>query len=261
MCKVLKVSRNSYYKSLSKKQSKHELENQMIENQILEIYDASKKCYGSPKINIALKEFGINISLKRTQRIMRKLGIRSIIVKKYRPTSSKNKVVEKVNVLKRDFSTNKINEKWVTDITYIYTIKDGWCYLASVMDLHTRKIIGHSMSKYIDSALALQAVKNALKLQKPTSNLILHSDLGTQYTSLEFEEYILNTEIITHSYSGKGCPYDNACIESFNASLKKEEVYRVTYYDFNALKLAIFEYIESWYNRRRIHGSIGYISP
>lgn len=123
------------------------------------------------------------------------------------------------------------------------------------------EIIGHAMSKYMDTTLALQAVKNALKLQKPTKRLILHSDLGTQYTSLEFEKYILNTKIITHSYSVKGCPYDNSCIQSFHASLKKEEVYRVTYYDFNAAKLDIFESIESWYNRIRIHSSIGYISP
>jgi len=233
----------------------------MIESKILYIYTASKKRYGSPKINKALQEFGINISLKRTQRIMRKLGIQSIIIRKYKPTSSKNKVVEKENKLKRDFTTSTINEKWVTDITYIYTIKDGWSYLASVMDLHTRKIIGHSMSKYIDTKLALQAVKNAFKLQNPTNPLILHSDLGCQYTSSEFKEYILNTKIITHSFSGKGCPYDNASIESYHASLKKEEVHLVTYYDFNAAKLAIFEYIESWYNRRRIHSSIGYISP
>ena len=261
MCKVLKVSRSSYYKHLSKKPCKRELENQMIESKILYIYTASKKRYGSPKINKSLQKLGINISLKRTQRIMRKLRIKSIIIKKYRPTSSKNKVVEKENVLKRDFSTNTINEKWVTDITYIYTIKDSWCYLASVMDLHTRKIIGHSMSKNIDTKLALQAVKNAVRLQRPTNQLILHSDLGTQYTSLDFKEYILNSKIITHSFSGKGCPYDNASIESYHASLKKEEVHLVTYYDFNAAKLAIFEYIESWYNRIRIHSSIGYISP
>lgn len=261
MCDVLKVARSSYYKSLSKIPSKHELENKRIKNRILKIYLASKKCYGAPKINIALKDCWISISLKRTQRLMRQLGIRSIIVKKYRPNSSKNKVVEKENVLKRDFSTKTINEKWVTDITYIHTIKDGWCFLASVMDLHTRKIIGYSMSKYIDTTLALQAVKNAIKLQRPTKHLILHSDLGCQYTSLEFEKYILNTKIITHSFSGKGCPYDNACIESFHASLKKEEVYRVTYYDFNVAKLAIFQYIEAWYNSRRIHSSIGYISP
>lgn len=167
----------------------------------------------------------------------------------------------KENILKRDFCTKTINEKWETDITYIYTLKDRWCYLASVMDLHTRKIIGHAMSKSIDTNLALKAVKNAMKIQKPTKPLILHSDLGCQYTSQEFKEYILSTKIITHSFIGKGCPYDNACIESFHASLKKEEVNLVTYYDFNAAQLAMFEYIESWYNRKRIHSSIDYISP
>ena len=261
MCRVLGASRSSYYKYLCKKPSKREIENKKIESEILNIYKASKRRYGAPKIKKALEGSKINISLKRTQRLMRCLGIQSIIIKKFRPQSSKTKIVEKDNILKRDFSTNTINEKWVTDITYIYTIKDRWCYLASVMDLHTRKIIGFAMSKYIDTNLALKAVKNAIQLQKPTNRLILHSDLGCQYTSKEFKEYILSTKIITHSFSGKGCPYDNACIESFHASLKKEEVNLVTYYDFNAARLDIFEYIESWYNLRRIHSSIGYISP
>jgi len=261
MCKVLKVSRSSYYKHLTKKPSNREVENQMLGNEILGIYIDSKKRYGAPKINEMLLANGLNISLKRTQRIMKKLDIQSIIIKKYRPQSSKNKVVEKENILKRDFSTKAINEKWVTDITYIYTLKNRWCYLASVMDLHTKKIIGHAMSKSIDTALALEAVKNAMKLQKPTKPLILHSDLGCQYTSQDFEDYISNTKIIAHSFSGKGCPYDNAGIESFHASLKKEEVNHVTYYDFNSAKLAMFEYIEAWYNRKRIHSSIGYISP
>ena len=113
----------------------------------------------------------------------------------------------------------------------------------------------------IDTTLALQAVKNAIKLQNPTKPLILHSDLGCQYTSSAFEKYITDTKIITHSFSSKGCPYDNACIESFHASLKKEEVHLVKYFDYNAVRLAIFEYIEAWYNRKRIHSSIGYITP
>ncbi|SKA83073.1 Transposase InsO and inactivated derivatives [Clostridium sp. USBA 49] len=187
---------------------------------------------------------------------MKKLEIKSIIVKKFRPTTSKSKIDNKENVLKRDFSTNTINEKWVTDITYIHTIKDGWCYLASVMDLYSKKIIGYDISKNIDTALALQAVKNAVLLQKPKEPL-----LGSQYTSLEFEKYISETKIITHSFSGKGCPYDNASIESFHASLKKEEVNKVKYYDFDTARLAIFKYIESWYNRKKIHSSIGYITP
>lgn len=261
MCKVLKVSRSSYYQYLNKKPSNREIENKNIGKVILDIHKTSKSRYGAHKINESLKEVGINISIKRTQRLMKNLGIKSIIIKKYRPSSSKRKIEEQENILKRDFSATTINEKWVTDITYIHTIKDGWCYLASVMDLYSRKIIGHAMSKSIDTTLALQAVKNAIKLQRPTRPLILHSDLGCQYTSSAFKEYILSIEIIAHSFSGKGCPYDNACIESFHASLKKEEVHLVNYYDYNAARLAIFEYIEAWYNRKRIHSSIGYISP
>ena len=119
----------------------------------------------------------------------------------------------------------------------------------------------HKMSKTIDTTLALQAVKNAVQIQKPTTPLILHSDLGYEYTSSVFKEYIDSTKIINHSFSAKGCPYDNACIESFHASLKKEEIHLVKYFDFNTARLAIFEYIEAWYNRKRIHSSIGYISP
>ncbi len=109
--------------------------------------------------------------------------------------------------------------------------------------------------------LALQAVKNAVVSQRPTGLITLHSHLGSHYTSSDFQLYIYESKIFTHSFSAKGCPYDNACIESFHASLKKEEVNLVTYYDFNAAPLAIFEYIESWYNRKRIHSSIGYITP
>lgn len=261
MCKVLKVSRSSYYKYLNRKSSKRELENNKIKKEIINIYNASKKRYGAPKINKCLEKLGIIISLKRTQRLMKNLGLKSIIIKKYRPTSTKNKIKEQENILKRDFKTTTINQKWVTDITYIYTVKDGWCYLASVMDLYSKKIIGYAMSKSIDTTLALQAVKNAMLLQKPTNPLVIHSDLGCQYTSSAFRDYINNTKILTHSFSSKGCPYDNACIESFHASLKKEEIHLVKYFDYNAARLAIFEYIESWYNRKRIHSAIGYITP
>jgi putative transposase len=255
------VSRSSYYKHLKRKPSNRALQNESISKEIMDIYTSSKKRYGAIKIYKTLIEKGIKISLKRIQRLMKKLGIRSIIVKKYKPMKSSIKVTERDNFIKRNFSATGINQKWVTDITYINTIKDGWCYLASVMDLYTRKIIGYAMSQTIDTDLALLAVKNAIKLQKPVDPLILHSDLGSQYTSLDFKKHILNTKIITHSFSAKGCPYDNACIESFHASLKKEEVNLVMYYDFKAARIAIFEYIESWYNRKRIHGSIGYITP
>jgi putative transposase len=238
-----------------------ELENNSISDAIMNIHKASKGRYGAHKIHASLKALGITISVKRTQRLMKRIGVKSIITKKYRPSTSKRKIEEKENILKRDFQTKNINEKWVTDITYIHTIKDGWCYLASVMDLYSKKIIGYAISKTIDTTLALQAVKNAVRLQKPINRLVLHSDLGCQYTSSAFKEYIENTNLITHSFSSKGCPYDNACIESFHASLKKEEVNLVTYLDFNTARLAIFEYIEAWYNRKRLHSSIGYMTP
>ncbi len=261
MCSILKVPRSSFYKHLNRKESNRSKENKMLKERILDIYNASKRRYGAPKIRQALIEEGIKISVKRTYKLMRGLGISSIIVKKFRPTSSKNRVENRENVLNRDFSTSSINQKWVTDITYIHTLKDGWCYLASVMDLFSKKIVGYSFSRNMTTELALQAVKNAITSQRPAGPITLHSDLGSQYTSSDFQEYISGTMIFTHSFSAKGCPYDNACIESFHASLKKEEVNLVKYYDFNAARLAIFEYIESWYNRKRIHSSIGYITP
>lgn len=248
MCKVLNVSKSSYYKHLNKKETKRSIENRLLEEEILDIYKASKCRYGAPKIYEKLKSKTIFISLKRTQKLMNKLGIKSVVCKKFRPFSSKNKVENRQNIINRDFSTTGINQKWVTDITYIHTIKDGWCYLASVMDLNSRKIVGYSMSKNIDTTLTIKALDNAYKLQKPAEGLILHSDLGSQYTSYEFGEYVKKHKLI-HSFSGKGNPYDNACIESFHSVLKKEEVNLVKYFDFDAARLAIFEYIESWYNR------------
>ena len=125
--------------------------------------------------------------------------------------------------MKGNFKATTINEKWATDITYIHTIKDDWYYLASVMDLYSRMIIGYSMSKSIDTSLALQGVKNVVKLQKPTKSLILHIDLGCQYPSSAFKEYIDSCKLITYSFSSKGCPYDNVCIKSFHACLKKRK--------------------------------------
>ena len=260
MCSVLKVPRSSFYKHLKHKESDRSKENKMLKERILDIYNASKRRYGAPKIRETLVEEGIKISIKRTYKLMKILGIRSIIVKKFRPAASKSKVSSRENVLNRDFSTTNINQKWVTDITYIYTLKDGWCYLASVMDIFSKKIIGYSFSRNMTTELDLQAVRNAIKSQCPSGPITLHSDLGSQYTISEFQKYISESKIFTHSFSGKGCPYDNACIESFHASLKKEEVNLVKYYDFDAARLAIFEYIESWYNRKRIHSSIGYIT-
>lgn len=191
---------------------------------------------------------------------MRAANIRSIVVKKFRPTPSKGRILERKNVLKRDFNTTTVNEKWVGDITYINTLKDGWCYLASVMDLHTKKIVGFSFSRTMTTDLITKALENAYDSQNPSDGVVFHSDLGSQYTSDDFAKKI-QTYKMTHSFSHKGSPYDNACIESFHAILKKEEVNHVKYLDFDSAKIALFKYIEGWYNRKRIHGSIGYKTP
>lgn len=137
---------------------------------------------------------------------------------------------------------------------------DGLTYLASVMDFHSKKIIGYAYDTSMTSELAVKAVKNACLNIKDTKGIILHSDLGTQYTNRLFEDYLSSKGII-HSFSRKGNPYDNACIESFHSILKKEEVNHHKYFDFNIARKVIFEYIESWYNRKRIHGAINYMTP
>lgn len=188
------------------------------------------------------------------------MDLRSIVIKKYRHHSSKVDISERKNILDQDFKSSTINQKWCTDITYIHTIKDGWTYLASVMDIYSKKIIGYAYGKSMTAELAVKAVENACLNVKNTEGILLHSDLGAQYTSQLFEDYLSKKGII-HSFSRKGNPYDNACIESFHSVLKKEEIHHHKYYDIKMASRAIFEYIESWYNRKRIHSSIDYMTP
>ncbi len=261
MCEVLGIARASYYKALNKEELPRAKENRFLKETIKKIYDESEGRYGSPKIHKQLIEiYNLKISEKRVQKLMREMDLYSVIVKKYKHHSSKNVVEGLENVLRRDFSTTTINEKWVGDITYIYTLKDGWTYLASVMDLHSKKIIGYAYGKSMTTDLVLTALKNAHNSQNPPEGVIFHSDLGSQYTSIETKETCKDLKIV-QSFSKKGCPYDNACIESFHAILKKEEVYRTKYYDYDTARLALFRFIEGWYNRRRIHSSINYLTP
>lgn len=227
---------------------------------IVQIHEESKKRYGAPKIHEILVKQGHKISLNRVQCLMKDTGIQSIIVKKFRPTPSKEKVEERENILNRDFSTTGINQKWVGDITYIHTLRDGWCYLASVLDLHTKKVNGYSFSRSLTIELVEKALENAYVAEKPENGVIFHSALGSLYTNDSFAEKIQSYKM-AHSFSHKGSPYDDACIESFHATLKKKEVNHVQYLDFNTTRIELFKFIEGWYNRKRIHGSIGYLIP
>jgi transposase len=192
---------------------------------------------------------------------MKRLNIKSIVVKKYQYSKNQGRVPDdKENILNRDFEADTVYKKLVTDITYIHVTNDGWTYLAAVMDLYDRKIIGWAYGRNITAGLATQAVKNACLNIPDTRGIILHSDLGSQYTSDEFESY-LTAKGMKHSFSRKGNPYDNACIESFHSVLKKEEVYTTTYHTFEEAQTALFEYIESFYNRKRRHSALDYKTP
>lgn len=224
-------------------------ENEVLKKSIVKKYKESNGIYGAPKIHKELVKDGVKASLKRVQRKMKELGFVARTVKKYKPHSNKNVKENLENVLNQDFTTTTINEKWVGDITYIHTLKDGWCYLASVLDLYSKKVIGHAFGRKMTTDLVVKALENAYYTQNPDKNnkIIFHSDLGSQYTSLEMKSKCEEFNIL-QSFSKKGCPYDNACIESFHASFKKEEIYLNKYITFDDARISIFRYIEGWYN-------------
>ena len=193
---------------------------------------------------------------------MKFIGLRSIVVKKFNHlgNSKTDNSKEYPNLLEQDFFASTPSEKWVGDITYIYTKETGWTYLAIVMDLFDLKVVGWSYGLNITDDLVIDAFNKAMINRGLSKGKIFHSDRGSQYTSNDFENLLEELEI-KHSYSKKGYPYDNASMESFNAILKKEEVNVNNYETFNEAKLAIFEFIEGWYNNQRIHSTIGYITP
>ena len=261
LCSALKFPRSTYYEALVRVPSKRQQEYTAFSQEVKQAFDESKHRYGAVKICRSLNDHGTACSLKRVQRHMVAQGLRSVVVKKYNHHANNGKVPEdKENILKRNFETASINQKWCTDITYIYVLKEGWTYLASVMDLCSRKIIGYAYGTSMTADLAVEAIKNACLNVKDTKGIILHSDLGSQFTSPAFENYLSEKGMI-HSFRRKGNPYDNACIESFHSVLKKEEIYLHTYQNFKEARRVVFEYIESWYNRKRIHSAIHYMTP
>lgn len=261
MCDTLEVVRSNFYYYC-----KHNIPNRKIENEklkvlIKQIWLNSYKRYGSPKITSVLsKEHNIHISVKRVQKLMREQKIASIITKSYKPNKSKPEDGEFVNVLKRDFSTTGINEKWVSDITYVWTDECGWCYLATILDLYSKRLIGWRFGKKMTAELVEGALENALEIRGLNKILILHSDRGKQYTAELYRNFGKRYDI-NLSYSEKGCPYDNAPTESFNAIIKKEMINHTHYETFDQAYMSIFTFIEKWYNRNRIHGSIDNMAP
>lgn len=260
MCKVLEVSRSGYYAWCERPPSNRTKKRKELVKKIRKTHQESRELYGSPKITQALRKQGITVSERTVSRLMTQHQIRSKTVRKYKATTnSKHKLPVYDNVLDRKFSAVKPNEKWVTDITYVQT-GEGWLYLASVMDLYSRRIVGWKASDRMTKELVLEALKNAVQATKPDPGLIHHSDRGSQYASLDYQEKLRNYEMIG-SMSRKGNCYDNACIESFHGILKRELIYLNHFRTRKEALHALFEYIEIFYNRKRIHSTIGYLSP
>lgn len=260
LCRLLEIPRSVYYFYKNKSSTATGVRNNQLKKKISTIFFDHKQRYGATKIHQVLLKEGISVSLNHVQKLMKQLNLRSIVVKKYRPQRPVQPVFLKENILNQDFSTKTICEKWVADITYIPTKKNGWCYLSSIVDLHTKKIISYTFSKRMTVDCVLQTFNQAKQRYYIPEGMILHTDLGSQYTAIEVENWLENNKI-RHSYSRKGTPYDNAGIESFHASLKKEEVYTTTYSDFEEANRSLFSYIEGFYNRNRIHSSIHYLTP
>ena len=259
MCKALRVSTRGYYswkKSLANRKTS---DSELLRN-IQKIHIDSRKTYGSPRIHAKLKKNGYTCSRKKVERLMRGAGIRSKIKRKFKATTnSKHKLPIATNILNREFSSVKKDQKLCADITYIWT-GEGWLYLACVLDLYSRRIVGWSMGSRISKELVINAFKMAMQHRNPSANFVMHSDRGSQYASSDYQK-LLKLFNATCSMSRKGNCWDNSPMESFFGSLKTEHIFFEKFKTRAEARQSIFEWIEVFYNRQRLHSSLGFLSP
>jgi transposase InsO family protein len=260
MCKVLRASRSGYYVWRQRRVSPRQLRRQELLEQIIKIYDDSRGNYGSPRITRELRKNGIVVNRKTVEELMKENSIQAKRKKKFKATTNSNHNLPIAkNLLKRNFKTEKLNQAWVGDITYIPT-EEGWLYLATCIDLFSRKVVGWSMSSRMTADIVVDAFRMALFRQKRNAPQIMHSDRGSQYASDAFRDE-LKLHGCKQSMSRKGDCWDNAVAESFFGSLKTELVHHEKYKTREAARLSIFDYIEMFYNRRRLHSFLNYLSP
>ena len=260
MCRILAVSFSGYYESLKRLPCQQIIRRENISQSIARSYFQSNRIYGYRKVHEDLLEENINCCSETVRRIMRDIDLHSRVKRKFVITTDSDhsfKIAD--NILNRNFRADYPNQKWAADITYIPT-KSGWLYLAVVMDLFSRRIVGWSMSKNIDCKLVQNAVKMAILHRNPDKGLIHHSDRGVQYAAQDFQDLLYDNDFIC-SMSRKGNCWDNACVESFFGSLKSEWVKDKKYESYKEAEIDIFNYIEVFYNRKRRHASLGNVSP
>ena len=258
MCQAVKVSPSGYYAWCTRPESRRRCYDRELTQAIRLLHAESGGTYGSPRMHAELNDSGFPCGRAKVARLMHNLGLKGCPKRRFRVTTKRG-MTKASNLLDQNFSAVTINERWASDITYLWT-NQGWLYLAVVMDLYSRRIIGWSMSRRLSRHLAVNALSMALDQRRPGDGLIHHSDRGVQYMSDDFQD-LLKKHGITCSMSGKGSCYDNAVVESFFASLKRERTRRKTYRTRDEARADVFDYIERFYNRKRRHGYVGNISP
>jgi transposase InsO family protein len=260
MCRALKINGSGYFRWRRKEKTEHTLEDERLVIAIRKIHEESKLTYGANRIKAKLEKLEIHCSIGRIRRLMRENGIYSVTRYKHKPYPKYNVETRfNENIIDREFRVFAPNKVWCGDITYVKTTA-GWVYLAAVIDLFNREVVGYSLSRKPNTELATRAMANALMNRKPVERLVFHSDRGCQYSSKTYLNYLEDHDI-EGSMSRKGNPYDNACTESFFATLKKEWIHLRKYRDLEHLDDSLFEYIELFYNRKRLHSSLENLTP
>ncbi len=258
MCRHLGVSKSGFFAWCRRPESAHAHEDRRLGVLTREAYELGRKVYGSPRVHEELKAQGVKISRKRVIRLMQEQGLKGRTRRSWvKTTDSKHSLPVAPNLLARDFQAGAANQRWVVDITYLRT-SEGWLYLAAVLELYSRMVVGWAVSAVIDRHLVLKALDAALKRRSPGVGLLHHSDQGSQYASEDYQK-LLEARGITCSMSRKGDCYDNAAMESWFGTLKTE--LGETFETHAEAKHQLFDYIEIFYNQRRRHSSLGYVSP
>lgn len=261
MCRVLQVSRSGYYAWVDRPPSERQKRRDELVAQIRAAHADSAGTYGSPRVQMELAEQKVDVCVNTVAKLMKAAGIRSVMHRKFvvRTTDSRHDLPVADNVLDRQFQASRPDQKWACDITYVPTA-EGFLYLAAVIDLCSRKIVGWSMADHLRTELCSDALQMALRSRRPEAGLLHHSDRGVQYASNDYQR-LLQAHGVTVSMSRRGDCYDNAVMESFWGTFKTELVHHREYQTREEARSSIFRYIECWYNRRRRHSAIGYVSP
>ena len=260
MCRVLEVSRSGYYAWRTRSPSETATRREELVARIRVVHAEVKARYGSPRMTVELQARGVACSVNTVAKVMKRHGIRAKTVRRFvRTTDANHRMPVAENVLDRQFTATKPNEKWAMDFTYLPTV-EGWLFLALVVDLFSRRIVGWSMAATMTSRLVVDALEMAVRQRGPQAGLIAHSDRGSQYASEHYQSE-LHREGMVVSMSGVGQCWDNAVVESTFGSLKRELVHHESYATREEAKASVFEYLEVFYNRVRRHSTLGYMSP